>query len=130
MTNRSFNAPGIAPPFSAYSHGVEIPPGARWLHVSGQVGVAPDGSLEQGFEAQAARCLDNLHAILSEAGMDWEDVVLVKSFLTRPENVGTWRVVREATLGAARPASTLLIISGLAHPDWLIEVEVIAAKAE
>jgi len=84
--------------------------------------------MADGFEARARQTLENLLAVLREAGMDWPDVVLIKSFLTRQDDVAAWRGVREATLGKARPASTLLVVSGLAHPDWLIEVEVVAAK--
>lgn len=129
MANRSFNVPTIAPPFSAYAHGVEVPPGARWLQVSGQVGVAPDGVLAKGFDNQARRSLANLEAVLAQADMDWGDAVLLTTFLVRSEDVGAWRIIREMALGDARPASTLLIVSGLASPDWLIEVELLAAKA-
>jgi len=85
----------VTPPFSRYSHGVEVAPDVRWLYISGQVGVRPDGAIAVGSEAQLEQCFANLLAVLSEAGMG--------------------------------PASTLLVISALAHPDLLVAVEAVAA---
>ena len=118
----------IAPAFSSYSLGVEAPAGARWLHVSGQVGIAPDGSLAEGAEAQMETAFRNVLAILGSAGMGPHDLVKVTVFLTRQEDVGAYREVRDRMLAGATPASTLLVISGLANPDWLVEIEAIAAS--
>jgi 2-iminobutanoate/2-iminopropanoate deaminase len=46
------NPTAIAPPAAKYSHSVEVAPNARWLFTAGQVGVRPDGSIPEGFEAQ------------------------------------------------------------------------------
>ena len=119
----------IAAAFSSYSLGVEAPAQARWLHVSGQVGVAPDGALAQGAEAQLGTAFRNILAILNSAGMGPHDVVKVTVFLTRREDVGLYREVRDRMLAGATPASTLLVVSALAHPDWLVEIEAIAAAA-
>jgi enamine deaminase RidA (YjgF/YER057c/UK114 family) len=56
---RFLNPAAIAAPASNYSHGVEHGASARRLLVSGQVGMRPDGSLAEGFEAQAAVAFDN-----------------------------------------------------------------------
>ena len=119
----------IAAAFSNYSLGVEAPAQARWLHVSGQVGVTPDGSLAQGPEAQLETAFRNILAILNSAGMGPHDLVKVTVFLTRAEDVGLYRQVRDRMLAGATPASTLLIISALANPGWLVEIEAIAAAA-
>ena len=121
------NPSTIAPTFSSYSHGVEVPPGARWLHISGQVGVRPDGTLAGGVEAQIETAWSNVLAVLAEAGMSARDLVKVTAFLTRPEDTPLYRRVRERMLGGAEPASTLLIVQGLASPEWLVEVEAVAA---
>ncbi len=123
------NPAGIAPPFSSYSHGAEASGDARWLFVSGQVGVAPDGSLAEGAAAQMAQAWHNVLAILAEAGMGPADLVRVNSYLTRPEDVPHFRGVRDSMLEGAQPASTLVLVAGLAHPDWLVEIEAVAAKA-
>ena len=127
--HRSFNPAGISAPVGAYMHGVEVAAGARWLHASGQVGITPDGKIAQGFEAQARAAMANLTAILKEAGMDWSDVVKVNSFITNQSDLATLRKVRAEFQGDAKPASTLLVVAGLASPDFMVEIEVIAAKA-
>ncbi len=123
------NPEAIGAAFSSYSLAVEAPAQARWLHVSGQVGVAPDGSLAEGPEAQMETAFRNILAILGSAGMGPHDLVKITVFLTRSEDVGLYRNVRDRMLAGATPASTLLIISALASPDWLVEIEAIAASA-
>ncbi len=81
----------IAAAFSSYSLGVEAPAQARWLHVSGQVGVAPDGSLAESPEAQMETAFRNILAILGSAGMGPHDLVKLTVFLTRSEDIGRYR---------------------------------------
>ena len=59
----------VAPPAAMYSHCVEVPPNARWLFTAGQVGVRPDGTIVEGFEAQHDQIWRNTLAILDDAGM-------------------------------------------------------------
>jgi len=118
------------PPFSAYSQAVSVPAGARTLHVSGQVGVTPDGTLLEGEEAQHEQTWRNILAILAADGMGPADIVHAQGFITGPSGVPLFRTVRDRMLGGARPASTLLIVAGLADPKWLVEISVIAARAE
>lgn len=124
---RLFNAPGIAPPFSRYSHAAVVEAGKRWLYVSGQVGVRADGSILTGIEAQMHQAWDNVFAILETAGMTKDDIVKVNVFLTRREDVGIYREIRDKMLEGRIPASTLVVVSGLASPEMLVEIEVIAA---
>ena len=126
---KPINPPTIAPPFSRYSQAIEVPAGLRWLHISGQVGVRPDGTLEQGFSAQAERAWDNLLAILAAAGMGPADVVKANVYLTRGSDLAESRRIRDAKLAGAAPASTLAVVAALANPAWLFEVEAVAAKA-
>lgn len=127
---RFFNPPEICQPFSRYSHGALVEGPARWLHVSGQVGAGPDGRLEQGFEAQARRAWANLLIVLHAAEMDTGHLVKVSYFLTRAEDVVASRQIRDEMLQGAMPATTLLVVAALGHPDMLIEVEAVAASAE
>jgi enamine deaminase RidA (YjgF/YER057c/UK114 family) len=120
----------IAPPFSSYSHTALVPPGADVLHISGQVGVRPDGVLPTDVGAQAEQAFRNVLACLSAHDMGPEHLVKLNSYLVRAEDVGALRAARIAVLGDAfRPASTLAVISALASPDWLVEIEAIAARA-
>src|SRR4030081_3782009 len=123
------NPRSVAAPIGTYSHGVEVPPGARWLHVAGQIGVRPDGSVPATIEEQTEVVWQNILAVLADAGMGIGDVVKITSFLTRHENFPSFAQVRAKFLGSHRPASTLLVISSLARPEFLVEVEAIAAKA-
>src|SRR6266849_668575 len=126
---KPINPPTIAPPFSRYSQGIEAPAASRWLHVSGQVGVRPDGTVEQGFTAQAERAWDNLLTILATAGMGPADLVKVNVYLTRAGDLAESRRIRDAKLAGAAPASTLAVVAALASPNWLFEVEAVAARA-
>ena len=126
---KTHNPNTVFAPTGPFSHGVEVPANARWLHISGQIGVAPDGKVPSEFEAQAEQCWRNVKAVLAAAGMGVENLVKCTHFVTRAEDVATYGKVRARQLGEARPASTLLVISALARPGLLVEVEAIAAKA-
>ena len=127
---RSLAPPTIAPPFAAYAHGVEVPAGARLVVTSGQLALAPDGTVPQGAEAQARLCLANCAAILAEAGMTPADVIHLRAFVTDRAHMAGYMAARDAWLaGVTRlPASTLVIVSGFTRPEFLVEVEVTAAK--
>jgi len=120
----------IAPPLGAYSHAVEIQPDTRVMHLAGQVGMAKDGTVPADFKAQAELAWANCVAILNDNGMTMDDVVKINHFITRTEDIPEYGAIRPGLLGEARPASTLLVVAGLARPDLLIEVEMIAAKAD
>ncbi len=118
----------IAAPASCYSHGAEAGPNARWLHVSGQVGTNADGTIAEGIEAQIHRVWQNTLAVLEEAGMGVTDIVKVNTLLMDRAHLTMMREIRDSYLGDHPAASTLFIVAGLAHPDWLIEMETIAAQ--
>jgi 2-iminobutanoate/2-iminopropanoate deaminase len=123
------NPATVAAPTGPFSHGVEVPPNARWLYISGQVGIAPDGTVPADLEGQAEQCWRNVKAILAAAGMGVEYLVKCTHFLTRADDVAAYNKVRARHLGEARPASTLLVVAALARPGLLVEVEAVAAKA-
>jgi len=121
--------PTVCPPFSNYTNGIEVPAGARWLVVSGQVGSDVSGRPAEGFEAQCRQVFANIGAVLASAGMGLEDIVKVGVFLTRAADVPIYRRVRDEIL-PARTASSLVIVAGLVSPDLLVEIEAYAAKAD
>lgn len=126
--NKTYAPKSIAAPVSAYSHAVEVPAGARTLHISGQIGVRPDGGTAEGVEAQVEQAWKNLVAILEDAGMGVEDIVRTTTFVTKPEHVAATRPIRAKYLGDLKPASTLLVVAALARPEYLFELEAVAAK--
>ncbi len=125
--HRAHNPESIAPPFSRYSHAIEVGEGRRWLHISGQVGVDPDGRLAEAAASQMEQTWRNIFAVLESAEMTPAHLVKVTAFLTRREDVGTYREVRDRLLTEAQPASSLILVAGLADPAWLVEIEAVAA---
>ena len=117
----------IAPPFSRYSHGVEAKDVSRWLLVSGQVGVDSGGRLAETAAGQMQQAWQNVFAVLASADMTPADLVKITAFITRRDDLATFRAVRDGLLGSAQPASSLVIVAGLADPDWLVEIEAVAA---
>jgi 2-iminobutanoate/2-iminopropanoate deaminase len=124
------NPPTVPAAASRYSQGVVAPGPARWLHVSGQVGIPVGGTLPESFEEQARNAWRNVLGVLEGAGMGPSDLVKVTAYITRPADVGQYRTVRDSMLGKAKPASTLVVVAGLADPRWLIEIEAVAAAPE
>ena len=121
------NPHSVAPPASFYSHAAEVGAGVRWLHISGQVGVAPDGALAEGVEAQNEQVWRNIAAILGAADMTMRNLVVVRALLVDRAHLAAYRAVRDRHLEGHRAASTLMIVAGLADPRWLIEIEALAA---
>lgn len=110
-------------PGASFSAAVLTPPNASWLHISGQVSEAPT------IEAQITECWEKLVAVLAEAGMNVADLVKVNAYLTDRADMEILRSVRERFLGAARPASTVVVVAGLARPAVMFELEAVAARA-
>ncbi len=123
------NPSSIVAPASFYSQGAEVGPNARWLHISGQVGVDPSGTIEAGFEAQLHRVWQNTLAVLAESGMGIRNLVIARTLLTDRAQVPAYREIRDSYLNGHQAASTLFIVAALAHPDWLVEMEAVAAAA-
>ena len=127
MQNRAMYPETIHPPLGAYAHAIEVPESAKTMFIAGQVGIDADGNVPADFAAQADLAWQNLMAILEFNGMRMKDVVKITHFLTDAANLPTYNDVRSKYLGEERPASTLLIVAGLARPDLLVEVEMVAA---
>ena len=121
---------GIHAPFGRYSHGIEAPEGARLVFCSGQLGVGPDDAVATTIEGQAERCFENVKAILAEAGMGLEDIVRINAYVTAREHMAGYMRVRDRYVGDPPPASTLMIVSGFTRPEFVVEIEVVAAKAD
>ena len=119
----------VAKPTSNYSQCVEVPAGARRLIISGQVGAKPDGTVVKGMAAQTEQVFDNIFAILRSQGMDIGDIVKITTFCTNRDEIAAMREVRTRRLAGHAPTSTLVFVSGLANPDYLIEIEAEAVKA-
>src|SRR5688500_3727055 len=127
MTIQLPNPAGVGAPFSRYKQGASAPAGARWLHISGQVGATPDGTVPDDAEHQMELAWDNLFAVLADAGMTVTDLVKVDGFITRSELVPLYRTVRERRLAGHATASTLVVVAGLVVSSLLVEIQAVAA---
>jgi enamine deaminase RidA (YjgF/YER057c/UK114 family) len=124
---RPLAPPSIRPPFARYSHGIEVPPGARLVFCSGQLGIAPDETVPEDAGGQAELCFANVAAILGEAGLGLADIVRINAFVTDRAHLRAYMDVRDRLFADPAPASTLMIVSGFARPEFKVEVEVVAA---
>ncbi|MET3579511.1 enamine deaminase RidA (YjgF/YER057c/UK114 family) [Mesorhizobium robiniae] len=117
----------IKPPFARYSHGVEVPPGKRLVLCSGQVAITPDDQIPEDAGAQAELCFRSIAAILGEAGLGLSDIVRINAYVTDRAFLRPYMDVRDRLFTSPAPASTLMIVSGFARPEFKVEIEVIAA---
>jgi 2-iminobutanoate/2-iminopropanoate deaminase len=121
------NPTQIHPPFAPYSHGIVVPAGQRLVFCSGQLGIAADKFVPADCEGQARICFDNIAAILGEAGMSLANIVRINAFVTGREHLASYMAVRNALLAEPYPASTLMLVTGFARPEFVVEIEAIAA---
>jgi len=117
----------IKPPFARYSHGVQIAAGKRLVLCSGQLGIGPDDHVPEDAGAQAELCFRNIAAILSEAGLTLNDIVRINAFVSDRAHLQPYMDVRNRLFSDPAPASTLMIVTGFARPEFKVEVEVLAA---
>lgn len=106
-----------------YSHAIQIAGDYRRLIISGQVGLAPDGTVPSSAEGQIAQAFANLRAVLTANGMTVANIVKTTAFLTDRGLLASYRQARGAVFGEHAPTATLLFVAGLADPNWVVEIE-------
>ena len=119
----------IAPPAANYAHAVLTEQASRWLHTSGVVPAAPDGSTPDGPAAQAEVVWSNIAAMLAAADMSSNDVVSVTTYVVVGQPLDDVMEARDRVLGDHRAASTLVTVPALARPEWLLEIAIVAASS-
>lgn len=122
----------LGKPAGMYSHGMLA--SGELLVVAGQVGADGTGKLA-GYDivSQAKQSLENIRAVVTAAGCSMRDIVRFQTFLTRAEDLDAFRRARGEAYrtyfgDGPYPPNTLLVISRLAHPDYLVEIEALAVK--
>jgi len=126
--NRQISPTSIAAPAATYAHAVLSEHPARWLHTSGVVPIAPDGSTPGDVAAQAAVVWQNIAAMLDEADMVPTDIVSIVTYAVVDEPLAPIMAARDAFLGGHLAASTLVTVPELAQPQWRMEVAIVAAN--
>lgn len=120
------NPAAVPAPVGNYALALEVPTGTRLVFVSGQVPEELSGNIPADFAAQCRLVWAHVRACLEEAGLSLNHIVKVTTYLTRREDADVNSVIRRETLGALRPALTVMVAQTL-DARWLLELEVIAA---
>jgi enamine deaminase RidA (YjgF/YER057c/UK114 family) len=120
-------APGVYDP-AAYSQAVKVTEAKSILFIAGQVAYDKDGApLHRGdFRNQAREAFKAIKALVEAQGGTLDNVVKINTYVTDVRYRADLVPVREEFFGKKGPASTLVQVPALAHPDWMIEVEAIA----
>jgi len=122
------NPPGVFPPYRCYSHAAEIRGDSRLLIISGLNGYREDGkTMPESFEEQGEQIWTHMGTILRAAGMDYRDLVSVRTYLARPEYDEANVRLRVKYLGDHKPTLTV-VCAQLLLPEWKLEVEAMAAR--
>jgi enamine deaminase RidA (YjgF/YER057c/UK114 family) len=125
-------SPATLPPPAGYSHVAKVNKGTL-IYLAGQVSSDATGKLvgEGNFEAQVEQVFTNLKLGLEAAGAVMADIVKMNVYLVAEVDaaeVPKFRAIRDRYVNVAKPpASTLVVVTRLARPGWLIEIEAIAA---
>lgn len=124
------NPAGLSTP-TGYSH-VVTARGGRTIYVAGQVALDAVGELvgQGDLAAQTRQVFANLDVALKAGGASFADVVKVNYYVRDASQVQVIRDIRAQYVGKEMPASTLVEVSRLARPEFLIEIEVVAVVAE
>ena len=116
-------------PFANYSHVVTAQGASKLIFCAGQVAADPSGKVlpPDDFAAQTKLVMENLTLALAEGGANLKEVVKVTIYVCNPHDVPKARSILQEYFGDDPPASTLCVLRGLANPNYLLEIEAIAA---
>lgn len=117
------NNPSTVRAPTGYTHSMLVEGEQRRLIMSGQVGMALDGSVPATGEGQITQAFANLRALLEANGMGINNLVKTTVFLTDRSLLASFRAARDAVYGGHAPCSTLLFVAGLADPRFVVEIE-------
>jgi 2-iminobutanoate/2-iminopropanoate deaminase len=122
----TYNA-GFSHQIGRYSDAVRIPAGRGHdqIIVSGTPGLDVDGNIPSDFAGEARQAWLNVQAILQKAGASIDDIVSVRQYLTRPEDIKTYVEVRKEMI-AHEPAFMLSVVTALVWPSIHVEIEAVA----
>ena len=119
------NPPGVHTPQANYSHVTRV---GNTLYISGELGLDERGQLVGPGDAaaQAEQAYKNIKAIIEHCGGSMDDVVKITTYITDLAYRAQVAGPRDTYLGTPGPASTLVVVKGLAAPEYLVEIEALA----
>ena len=122
-----YTAPGVFDPPS-YSQAVKATEVKAILYIAGQVAYDKDGgpACRGDFKGQAREAFKAIKALVEAQGGTLDNIVKINTYVTDVRYRADLVPVREEFFGKKGPASTLVQVAGLAHPDWMVEIEAIA----
>jgi len=120
---------GVAARIGKYGDAIEVAPNQRWLFTSGTPGMDEKGEFPPDITGQAELAWGHVLKMLKSADMSVTDLVKITQYLTRAEDIPAYVLVRARMLGEARPASMLMVVAGLPRPEFLLEIDAVAARA-
>jgi 2-iminobutanoate/2-iminopropanoate deaminase len=122
------NPEGLFPPYRSYSHAVEVKGNSSLLIISGLNGYSTDGkTMPESFEEQGDLIWQHIGTLLKSAGMDYQNVISIRTYLADPSFDEANVQLRMKYMGSNRPASTVVCCQ-LLEKKWKLEVEIMAAK--
>jgi enamine deaminase RidA (YjgF/YER057c/UK114 family) len=127
MALKTIQPKNLNDPRPRYSQGI-LAEGGKLLFVAGQTASDKDGNVvgKGDIKAQTTQVFANLKAVLEEAGGTLDDLVMTTTYIVDREYREGYNQVRQGIYKKDPPTSTLVIVKGLAHPDYLIEIAGIA----
>jgi 2-iminobutanoate/2-iminopropanoate deaminase len=127
MAKKVIQPQRLSDPRPRYSQGI-LADGGKLLFVAGQTASDKDGNVvgKGDIEAQTRQVFENLSEVLKEAGGTLDDLVMTTTYITDRKYREGYNRVRMGQYKVNAPTSTLVIVTGLANPDYLIEISGIA----
>jgi 2-iminobutanoate/2-iminopropanoate deaminase len=125
---------GVARPQGSYSH-IAIGSGSEIVGLAGQVSLDSDGGLvgEGDVASQTSQTLRNLSRLLAELDLAWSSILSMRTYIVGTEHLPGFRSVASAFFADAfgdglPPPNTLVVVSALARPEFLVEIEALAVR--
>jgi 2-iminobutanoate/2-iminopropanoate deaminase len=127
MTSKVIQPDSLPDPRPRYSQGIQTE-GGKLLFIAGQTAVDKDNNVvgKGDIDKQAEQVFANLAAVLDAAGGSFDNLVMTTAYLTDIKYREAYNRIRLKYYRQNCPVSTLLIVAGLANPDYLIEIDGIA----
>ncbi|WP_078285597.1 RidA family protein [Mycobacteroides chelonae] len=127
MTRTQIETPSAPKPFGSYSQGIRV---GDTIHVAGQIPLSVETGqiVGQTVYEQTAQVLRNVRAILQAGGADFDDIVMLRAYLSGPEGFPELNEALEETFAAPYPARTTLY--GVLPQGILVEIDALAITSD
>ncbi len=124
----SRNPENIHQPVAPYVHQIEVTGPHRWLTLSGQIGMQPDGTIPEDAVAQLKIALENIRKNLESANMEVRDITKLVFYLVGDMEASERKEIISNFLGDHLPCTTLIYVVALATPSLKVEIDAWACK--